>query len=107
MPFRRDGERVRVSTAGGRQPRWRGDGQELFYLTDGGQLMAVEADEEEGRLELGLPVALFDTSVSSPYVDQYGPSRDGQRFLVITPVERSGWSVNVILNWPELVATDR
>jgi Tol biopolymer transport system component len=32
-PFRRDGDRVRVSVDGGGQPRWRGDGRELFYAT--------------------------------------------------------------------------
>ena len=31
-PFRRRGEKVRVSPEGGRQPRWRGDGKELFFL---------------------------------------------------------------------------
>jgi Tol biopolymer transport system component len=30
-PFRRPGERVRVSVDGGGQPKWRGDGKELFY----------------------------------------------------------------------------
>ena len=35
------GGRRQVSTAGGRQPKWRADGKELFYLDLGGQLMAV------------------------------------------------------------------
>ncbi len=30
-PFRREGDRVRVSVEGGGQPKWRGDGKELFF----------------------------------------------------------------------------
>ncbi|MBI2185937.1 MAG: hypothetical protein HYU37_02300 [Acidobacteria bacterium] len=30
-----------MSTSGGRAPRWRGDGRELFYLTPTGMLMAL------------------------------------------------------------------
>jgi eukaryotic-like serine/threonine-protein kinase len=36
-PFRRRGERVRVSRDGGGQPRWRGDGNELFYRSGDGR----------------------------------------------------------------------
>ena len=32
QPFMRLGGRVRVSTSGGSQARWRADGKELFYL---------------------------------------------------------------------------
>jgi Tol biopolymer transport system component len=103
MPFRRDGERVRVSPAGGRQPRWRGDGRELFYLTPQGELVSVEVREAGGHLELGLPGELFHAGVSNPVLDEYAVTKGGQRFLVITPVEESGWSLNVVLNWPELL----
>jgi Tol biopolymer transport system component len=103
MPFRRDGERVRVSTAGGGQPRWRGDGRELFYVTPKGQLMAVEVEEADSRFEPALPNELFNAGVSNPVEDGYSVTRDGQRFLVITPVQEGGWSLNVILNWPELL----
>ena len=58
-PYRRPGERVRVSPDGGGQPKWRGDGKELFYVTRGGLLMAVEVRASPDRLEVGLPVRLF------------------------------------------------
>ena len=32
QPFLRPGSRVRVSTNGGSQPRWRGDGRSCFTL---------------------------------------------------------------------------
>ncbi|MCA1660594.1 MAG: hypothetical protein LC642_08695, partial [Verrucomicrobiaceae bacterium] len=40
--FPASGGRWRVSTDGGRQPRWRRDGRELFYITADGKLMAVD-----------------------------------------------------------------
>ena len=41
QPFLREGPRRRVSSGGGGQPRWRGDGRELFYLTRDGVMMSV------------------------------------------------------------------
>jgi eukaryotic-like serine/threonine-protein kinase len=39
------GSKTQVSRDGGNQPRWRGDGKELFYLSPGGKLMAVDVTE--------------------------------------------------------------
>jgi Tol biopolymer transport system component len=103
MPFRREGERKRVSPEGGRQPLWRGDGREIFYVTARGELISVDVQEVEGRLELGYPRALFHAGVSDPIIGNYGVSGDGERFLVVTPVEEADWSVQVVLNWPALL----
>jgi hypothetical protein len=102
-PFRRDGERVRVSPEGGCQPRWRGDGRELYYVTQQGQLLAVPVVETPPAVEVGLPRALFQIGVGNPVINEYAVTRDGQRFLAITPIEDSGWSVQVVLNWPTLL----
>ena len=40
----RPGGRVRVSTNGGSQPRWRADGKELFYLRLDGAMMSVDTE---------------------------------------------------------------
>jgi Tol biopolymer transport system component len=49
-----------VSTAGGTQPRWRGDGKELFYVAPDGKLMAVEIKANVTGFDRGAPQALFD-----------------------------------------------
>ena len=52
-PFQAPGGRVRVSADGGGQPKWRGDGKELFYVTfPGRKMMSVEMREEADRVEL-------------------------------------------------------
>jgi Tol biopolymer transport system component len=107
QPFRRPGERVRVSVEGGGQPEWRGDGRELFFRSLDGRLMAVDVQEKAESLEVGLPTALFEGLNTNPVVDQYAVSADGQRFLVKVPIEQdSGGRIHVITNWTSLLETD-
>jgi eukaryotic-like serine/threonine-protein kinase len=58
QPFMRPGGRVRVSTSGGSQPRWRADGKELFYLTFDGAMMSVDTRDAANP---GAPRKLFET----------------------------------------------
>ena len=54
----RRGEKLRVSDNGGGQPRWRGDGKELFYLTLAGAIASVSVRDTGTALELGAPTTL-------------------------------------------------
>jgi len=80
-----------VSTGGGEQPRWRGDGKELFYLSSESKMMAVPVTTG-AKFDAGTPVALFQTTPRQPVVSAdvfvYDVSRDGQRFLINTPVKQ-------------------
>lgn len=51
QPFRRAGERVRVSVDSGGQPRWRRDGGELFYLSMDRRVMSVAIQSRGARCE--------------------------------------------------------
>ena len=103
-PYRRPGERVRVSPDGGGQPKWRGDGKELFYVTRGGLLMAVEVRASSDRLEVGLPVRLFGGVQGSGTIDTYAVTRDGQRFLAIVPIGSAArGKIHVVTNWTSLL----
>jgi hypothetical protein len=88
---------------GGELPRWRRDGKELFYHS-GNTFFAVEVKTEGASFEAGIPRPLFDvatvtnfnTSGSTPFV----VTRDGQRFLVLAPVEReTSEPLDVVVNW--------
>jgi hypothetical protein len=104
-PFRREGDRVRVSMDGGGQPKWRGDGKELFFASLDGQLMSVTFRVVADRPEVGLPVELFEIGgFSGPDYDDYAPSADGQRFLVKVGVnEVRPVRMHVVTNWPSLL----
>jgi Tol biopolymer transport system component len=103
-PYKRPGERMRVSPDGGGQPKWRGDGKELFYVTRAGFLMAVEVRASSDRLEVGLPVRLFAGVQGSGVSDTYAVTRDGQRFLAIVPTSSAArGKVHVVTNWTSLL----
>jgi Tol biopolymer transport system component len=108
-PFRRRGERVRVSTSGGAQPRWRGDGKELFYLSLDWSLMAVEVRAGEAGLTVGTPKTLVPATtlgalVEGPDYSDYAVTSDGQRFLVRRRVDEGNKPrIHVLLDWPSLL----
>jgi len=90
-----------VSTQGGVSPQWRGDGHELYYLDLAQNLMAVEVLPGEG-FRAGIPGRLFEASVvsSTGSLNRFAPSRDGSRFLVVTPDTRvQSPPVTVVVNW--------
>jgi hypothetical protein len=98
------GERTLVSSTGGVQPRWRGDGNELHFLGLDSYLYAVPIARRP-RLDVGTPVRLFHLSLQGPLhvYQQYEPSRDGQRFLVNALVEGRGAPARVVLGWQSLL----
>jgi eukaryotic-like serine/threonine-protein kinase len=90
-----------VSDAGGAQPRWRGDGRELFFIDYNGAMMAATVDP---GLRVGPPRKLFDTGlVPDPTVNQYAVTQDGQKFLVLEPRKGFLESYSVVLNWPAML----
>ena len=50
----------KISRDGGREPRWRDDGRELFFLTLDGRLMAASIDTARG-FQPSVPQPLFHT----------------------------------------------
>jgi len=74
-----------VSRGGGTEPRWRGDGKEIFYIAPSGVLMAVPVNGES-IFATGTPTPLFQihgrAPISSTDVFTYDVAKDGKRFLV-------------------------
>jgi eukaryotic-like serine/threonine-protein kinase len=104
-PFRREGDRVRVSTAGGGQPKWRRDGRELYFVTPANRLVAVDVRAADERLDVSLPTELFEIQgIQGTGYDDYAPSADGQRFLVKVPLGQDLRPVlHVVTNWTSLL----
>jgi Tol biopolymer transport system component len=96
----------KISIDGGEQPRWRTDGQELFFVGADGKMMAVTARTVAGTkrsFEPAAPQPLFEAhlaQVSAPLFE-YDVTADGKRFLLNT-VAGSLAAVpllNVVVNW--------
>jgi serine/threonine protein kinase len=70
-----------ISRDGGRYPRWRGDGKELFFISPTGTMMAAGFDPTNGGSE-GVPQPLFATQIRLGDSRPYAGDKSGQRFLL-------------------------
>lgn len=97
-----------VSTNGGYEPHWRGDGKELFYRQ--GQnpftMMAVPVETAQG-FQSGTPNLLFtgDFYVHDSGIS-YDVTADGQRFLMLKPVQETNDEGKVASQEINLVAVE-
>ena len=86
------GQRVRVTTAGGTEPRWSNDGRELFFRRGG----AIHSVRLSGAFEVEAITQLFELQTA---IRTYDVSRDG-RFLVNVPSgDRPASSATMVINW--------
>jgi Tol biopolymer transport system component len=89
-----------VSTKGGSQPFWSGNGREIFYRAPDARVMSVPV-KTAGGFEAGVPQALFQARFANiPARAHYRPTPDGQRFLVLAPLRQETIPpTTVVLNW--------
>ena len=86
-------------------PVWRSDAREIFYLNCNA-MMAVAVNGEED-FQAGTPELLFEGRYYSVIFKNYDVSLDGQRFLMVKPVEAvdegltAGQQIVVVENWFE------
>jgi eukaryotic-like serine/threonine-protein kinase len=98
------GGKWQISSGGGTEPVWNRNGRELFYRS-GDNMLAVEISTQPA-FAAGKPRMLFQAPyLSSPVTfPNYDVSPDGQRFLMLKPVEQAQAAptqINVVLNWFE------
>jgi Tol biopolymer transport system component len=91
-----------VSSGGGVEPRWRGDGKELFYIGASGMLTAVPVITGTS-FSAGTPTPLFQihgrAPISSTDAFTYDVAKDGKRFLVNRYVKPEQIApLNIVLN---------
>ncbi len=92
------GQRHRITLAGGRLPRWRPDGNAIFYL-DGITLMEVEIVFGD-IIGAATPKAVFASPTFFGRGTSYAAFSDGERFMVteaVDPMPRP--TITVIKNW--------
>jgi Tol biopolymer transport system component len=95
------GDRRQVSTEGGRQARWSGDGKELFFVSPDRKIYAVQV-RPGASLETSPPRPLFQTRIL-PLVESrnhYDVMPDGRRFIVNSRrPEDASQPITVITGW--------
>jgi len=103
QPFPATGGHFQISKSGGNQPRWRGDGRELFFVARDGTMMATDIDAARG-FQAGIPHPLFPSGINSVANNQqYAVTKDGRRFLTIvsrgSDLSGSPEPLTVVTNW--------
>jgi hypothetical protein len=97
--FPTPGGKWQISANGGRLPRWRNDGREIYYQEPGNKLVAVEVKAAGAAFEVGAARPLFTVHPGGGYI-AWSSSSDGQRFLVNTIVEgATATPITLVINW--------
>jgi hypothetical protein len=100
QPFPPNGKRWQVSNNGGRQPLWRADGKELFFVADDRRFYSVDVFERADEFDSSAPRFLFEMQANVfNSRNSYVPSRDGQRFLINTLSGSDDAPIRVVQNW--------
>ncbi|MDO8681404.1 MAG: hypothetical protein Q7R30_23035 [Acidobacteriota bacterium] len=90
--FPKPGSRLRVTTAGGTEPRWRGDGREIYFRR-GTEVHAVAISGKD----VGASERLFDAGAT---IRSYDVTADGKRFLLNLPASSSApRAATLVVNW--------
>ena len=104
QPYPGPGGKWQISTEGGTEPVWNPNGRELFYRS-GDKIMGVDIATQPG-FAAGKPRMLFEGPyLPSPLTNpNYDVSPDGQRFMMLKPVEQAQAAltqINIVQNWFE------
>ncbi|MEO7145578.1 MAG: protein kinase [Bryobacteraceae bacterium] len=96
--------KFQISSGGGTEPRWRGDGKELYYVSSDGKMMAAAVKATADGFERETPRVLFEARALSGgggnFFYHYDVARDGQRFLIVAPTEEStAQPLTLVTNW--------
>ena len=89
-----------ISKGGGTDPRWRGDGKELFYVASDGKLVSVDISAKP-VFKVGAPRPLFQLP---PGIIGFEVTADGRRFLIGAPLaQNASVPFTVVLNWQSML----
>ncbi|HYL14357.1 MAG TPA: protein kinase [Terriglobales bacterium] len=103
VPFPSGNGMWQVSVDGGRWPRWRRDGKELYFVSPRNVLTAVDIREKGDSLEVGHPVPLFPFHPSLRTYRQgmidYDTSLDGKRFLLNAVADENTRPLTLVVNF--------
>jgi Tol biopolymer transport system component/predicted Ser/Thr protein kinase len=98
-PFPWTGAKWQVSIDGGTWPRWRGDGKEIYFFEfASSQLMSAQVDGSGSTFLVGGTKPLFRLNLET-LSRAYQPTRDGQRFVVISRNGGSSQPLTLVQNW--------
>lgn len=103
-PFPGPGGKWQVSTSGGKMPRWRRDGRELYFISEDDTLTAAEVEGHEDKFQVAKVHPLFRVNLAPEALERsgsYDVNADGSRFIVNASSDEAQAPITLVLNWPE------
>ncbi|ABF43118.1 serine/threonine protein kinase [Candidatus Koribacter versatilis Ellin345] len=97
-PFPWTGEKWQVSQGYGIEPRWRGDGKEIYYFDSSG-IVAVQVENSGNSFAVGTATQLFPLALPGLSAE-YDVTHDGKRFIAATQSGGSTQPLTLVQNWP-------
>jgi Tol biopolymer transport system component/tRNA A-37 threonylcarbamoyl transferase component Bud32 len=97
--FGETGGKWLVSSGGGDLPVWRKDGQELYFLSQDNELMAVSVRSDGPTFTFNPPKVLFNMNVLGGYGERFAASADGQQFLALVNKDEAPRPLNAVIHW--------
>ena len=91
--------RVQLSNKGGRWPKWRGDGRELYFVSSSDIVTAVKLDSTADDLSPEAPKELFRAVLFGNLTYSYDVAADGGRFLIVERTGPQESRLEVMTNW--------
>jgi Tol biopolymer transport system component len=96
------GVKIQVSRDGGREPHWRQDGRELFYLSAEGRVMSLKLSAGP-MFKASIPQPLFQVADIRGALGitayHWSVTPDGKRFLIARD-PYSSEPISIVVNWP-------
>lgn len=109
VPFPGPGGKLQVSSGGGQMPEWVTAGRQLAYINDTHNLVVVEMNEKQDRMEIGRSQLLFGGHPLPvlPGFDASGEagtpvylSHDAKRLVLVVPTDfGSITALTLVTNW--------
>jgi Tol biopolymer transport system component len=101
-PFPGPGGKWQVSSSGGRMPRWRRDGRELYFFAEDDTLMVAEVEASQQKFEVKNVRTLFHVNLAPESRERSGSfdvAADGSRFIINTSSDEAQSPITLVLNW--------
>jgi hypothetical protein len=101
-PFPGPGGKWQISSSGGRMPRWRRDGRELYFVAEDYTLMAAEVEAGQNKFEVKNVRPLFRVNLAPEALERsgsYDVTPDGTRFVINASSDEAQPPITIVLNW--------
>ena len=99
VPFRGGQGKWQLTAHGGAQPKWSGDGKQLYFMDQTYNLFTVPVKDVGGALQFGAPQRLVSSSTWSAPQIFYDVTPDGKKILLNRVAQQVNQSITVVTNF--------